>query len=99
MILDKIPQPSADVDPITAFFDRDWASIGGWSLFLGLVIMIILGVFRGWWVPGWMYRKQSESLIEAMKQNTILLSAAEITKHFFESTAPKRKRGTSDVET
>lgn len=93
-----VQQLPLDVDPITAFLERDWASIGGWSLFIGLVILIVVGVYRGWWVPGWMYRAQSKTLAEAMEQNKLLLIAAEITKHFFESTAPKPKRGSKDVE-
>lgn len=89
----------ADSDPITDFLNRDWASVGGWSLFFGLVILIILGAFRGWWIPGWIYKRQSKTLDEAMKQNRVLLSAAEITKHFFESTAPRRHgKGRRDVK-
>lgn len=87
-----------DVDPITALFNRDWASIGGWGLFLSLTIFLIVGVFRGWWVPGWMYRKQAETLKEAMEQNRVLLTAAEITKHFFEATAPHKGDSHHDVE-
>lgn len=77
-------------DPITAILTRDWAALGGWSLFIGIVILIVLGAFKGWWVPGWMYKAQTETLNEAMAQNRTLLVTADITKHFFESTVPKR---------
>lgn len=77
-------------DPITAFLTRDWASVGGWSLFIGLVLTIVAGSFRGWWVPGWMYKAQAKTLDEAMAQNRTLLVTADVTKHFFETTAPKR---------
>lgn len=84
-------------DPISALLNRDWASLGGWSLFVSLCMLIVLGAFREWWVPGARHRrveeaaaKQSETLastVEALKQQT---TANEITKHFFEETVPKR---------
>lgn len=77
-------------DPITAILTRDWAAVGGWSLFIGIVLLVVLGSFKGWWVPGWQYKDQTAILKEAMEQNRTLLVAADITKHFFESTAPKR---------
>lgn len=79
-----------EVDPITALLTRDWAAFGGWSLFIGLVILIVLGAFKGWWVPGWMYKAQGATLEKAMDQNRRLLVTADITKHFFESNIPKR---------
>ena len=78
------------IDPVTAVLTKDYASLGGWSLFIGLVILIVVGVFRGWWVPGWMYRDQAETLNEAMSQNKELLASAIVAKHFFETTAAKR---------
>lgn len=100
MALLTFQQAPSDVgdDPFTAFFNRDWAALGGWSLFILLVMFIVFGVFKGWWVPGWMYKEQARTLKEAMEQNSVLLSAAEIAKHFFEATAPpKQKRGEKDV--
>lgn len=80
-----------DADPITDIFTKNWAAVGGWSLFFGLIILNVFGFFRGWVVPGWMYRNLSTILDKAMEQNRTLLAAAEITKHFFEATAPKRR--------
>lgn len=77
-------------DPITALLTRDWAALGGWGLFLSLGFTIILGAFKGWWVPGWMYRQQSETLKQAMEQNGKLLVTADISKHFYESMTPKQ---------
>ena len=86
-----------DADPITSLLTRDWAAVGGWSLFLGLVILIVIGSFREWWVPGVRYRRlessaalQSTTLSETVKQNGQLITSNEITKHFFEETTPKR---------
>jgi hypothetical protein len=79
----------ASEDPITALIARDWAAVGGWSLFIGLVLTVVIGSFKGWWVPGWMYKAQAKTLDEAMAQNRTLLVTADITKHFFEATTPK----------
>jgi uncharacterized membrane protein YcjF (UPF0283 family) len=91
---------AVSVDPFTAVFTRDWAAVGGWSLFIGLVLAIVIGAFREGWVPGARHRRVEESaqkaadaLAEAMKQNGQLITSNEITKHFFEETTPKR--GTS----
>lgn len=88
---------TATSDPITSFLTRDWAGLGGWSLFIFLVMFIVIGAFREWWVPGPRYRRMelaaeqaSKANDELTKQNGQLITANEITKHFFEETAPKR---------
>ena len=85
-------------DPITALLTRDWAAFGGWSLFLGLSLLIVVGSFREWWVPGGRYRRletssqaQSETLALTVNLLEKQTTANEITKHFFEETAPKRR--------
>lgn len=89
-------------DPITDIFQRDWAAVGGWSLFLGLCILIVTGSFREWWVPGRRYRRlevSAEKISDAndvlSKQNGQLITANEITKHFFEETVPRRGESVS----
>lgn len=84
-------------DPFTAILTRDWAGVGGWSLFIGLCLVIVMGSFREAWVPGARYRRLEEAakkVTEAnealMTQNGQLITANEITKHFFEETVPKR---------
>jgi len=84
-------------DPITAFLTRDWAAFGGWSLFIGLCLLIVTGSFREWWVPGARFRRMEEAANLASKANDVLttqngqlITANEITKHFFEETVPKR---------
>lgn len=88
---------ATEVDPITAILTRDWAAFGGWSLFIGLCITIVFGYMREWVVPGARYRRleiSSEKMVtandELRKQNGQLITANEITKHFFEETTPKR---------
>jgi hypothetical protein len=84
-------------DPITALLTRDWAALGGWSLFIGLALFILYGLISERIVPGARYKRLEESAIktqdalsEAMKQNGQLVTSNEITKHFFEETTPKR---------
>jgi len=84
-------------DPITAILTRDWAAVGGWSLFIGLGIFLVICFVTERLVPGARYRRLEESakksadaLAEAMKQNGQLITSNEITKHFFEETTPKR---------
>ncbi|WP_291053749.1 hypothetical protein [Herbiconiux sp.] len=84
-------------DPVTALLTRDWAALGGWSLFIGLCLAVVLGAFREGWVPGARYRRLeasakllAEANVELTKQNGQLITANEITKHFFEETTPKR---------
>jgi len=85
-------------DPITDILARDWASVGGWALFLGLVILIVTGAFREWWVPGARSRRTEEALKHSLELNRDqsgqidkLITANEITKHFFEETTPHRR--------
>lgn len=84
-------------DPLTALIARDWASFGGWSLFVMLCLLIVFGSFREMWVPGARVRrleelaaKQAETINQQTGQIDKLLVANEITKHFFEETTPKR---------
>ena len=95
---------SEAADPITAILARDWAALGGWSLFIGLVMIIMIGAFREWWVPAPAMRrlveqmtslegaskKLTEANLELRKQNTMLIQANRITEHFFAETTPKR---------
>lgn len=89
---------TTETDPITAILTRDWAALGGWSLFLGLALLIVVGAFREWWVPGGRYKRlesSSQAQSELLSTTVGLLekqtTANEITKHFFEETTPKRK--------
>lgn len=88
---------SLEADPITALLNRDYAAMGGWSLFVMLGMYIIFGVLREWIVPGSRYRRMEESALklaqandELMKQNGQLITSNEIVKHFFQETTPKR---------
>lgn len=97
--LNSIFLPVAEVamDPFFALLSRNWAEIGGWSLFISLCILIVLGAFREWWVPGARIQKlerlieSQEVLIKEQSQQIgQLVTANEISKYFFEETVPKR---------
>ena len=84
-------------DPITALLSRDWAALGGWSLFIGLGIFLIWALVTERLVPGARYRrletsaeKNSDMLQTSVNTNEKLATANEIVKHFFEKTVPKR---------
>lgn len=94
---------TGEVDPLTAVLTRDWAAVGGWSLFLGLCILIVLGAFREWWVPGRRYTRLEASASKLLESNNLLTTqngqlivANEITTHFFKETIPKRGEATND---
>lgn len=88
----------ADVsDPISAILQRDWAAAGGWSLFVGLCMLIVVSFMRGWIVPGSMYRSleaasklQAETLATLSGTLDKQVQANEISSYFFKETAPKR---------
>lgn len=92
-------------DPITAFITHDWASLGGWSLFIGLCLFAVTGAVREWWVPGARYRRLEEAskkLAEAnaalLKQNESLLKGADLTQYFFQEVLPRKGARNHDVE-
>jgi hypothetical protein len=94
-----------DVDPITAFFNRDWASVGGWSLLIGFVVVWIgIGSFKEWWVPGPRARRTENALLEANKlvqqltdQNGKLIEGNELTQYVIGQVMPKSRGKASTV--
>lgn len=90
---------SADVGgfSLVSFFTTNFSEVGGWSLFVGLCLLIVAGAFFEIWVPGRRLRrveeaaaKQSETLATTVDLLKDAQVANEITKHFFEKTVPKR---------
>lgn len=99
--IDAATDPATDGFSIPGFFTTNFESVGGWSLFIGLCLFIVFGSFREWWVPGARYRRleeaaklQSETLSTTAATLEKQVTANEITKYFFEETAPKRNRET-----
>lgn len=98
-------------DPITAVLTRDWAAAGGWSLFIGLGLFLVVSFFREGIVPGSRYRRleaQLEKVLEINRdfveangkltdQNGMLITANQITAHFFQETVPVRGGPANDV--
>lgn len=83
-----------------ALFDTaisTFAQEGGWPAFGMLCLLIVVGAFAEWWVPGKRHRRVEESAIkqsETLSTTVALLKdqtfANEITKDFFLKTIPKR---------
>jgi len=44
--------------------------IGGFALFLLTVSIIAIGLYRQWWVPGWLWRLEREAREKAETQAT-----------------------------
>lgn len=89
--------PEVALDPFWTLLTRNWTDVGGWSLFIGLCVLIVAGAFREWWAPGGRIRKleelvakQAETIAALTSQNGQLVTANEISKYFFEETVPKR---------
>ena len=90
-------------DPFSAIIARDWAAVGGWSLFVLLCILIVTSFIRGWIVPGSMYRSlEAASKLQAETLSTLSgtldkqVQANEISSYFFKETAPKRGEASPD---
>ena len=84
-------------DLFNAILARDWGAVGGWSLFIGLGLFIVWSVLSERLVTGKAFTRQIEAnqkLLDANEalttQNGQLITANEITKHFFQETVPKR---------
>lgn len=92
------------VDPWSAILSFDWLNVSGWSMFIGVVVLVVLGFFRGWWVPGWLYKRSEKALDasqdalgQALAQNTTLLASQNIVEYVFRELLPPGrppKRGT-----
>lgn len=90
---------------------RDWAALGGWSLFIMLALAIVLGSFRETWVPGARYRRaearaekaeealklSQEALDEALDQNTKLMGSSEIISYVLKEILPGIKAKGGDT--
>lgn len=37
------------------------ADIGGFALFILTVLVVVVGLYRQWWVPGWLYNQEREA--------------------------------------
>lgn len=96
---------SAAVDPITAFLTRNWAEVGGWSLFIGLAMLIVVGSFKEWWVPGGRHKRLEVAMEKALdttqllvKQNEQLLQVNPLTKILLDERAPRNRGNEGTVD-
>jgi predicted Na+-dependent transporter len=66
---------------------RQWADAGGLVLFLALLILIGIGLWRGWWVPGPFYREKADAV------KTLTATVERLTK----ALERERRRRSTDV--
>lgn len=87
-----------------AAFLRDWGELSGWSLFIGLCLLIVIGVLTDRIWSGKRGRraeeaaeKSSSALKVALDQNTKLIESQGFAEYVFKELLPSRKspvRGT-----
>jgi uncharacterized membrane protein YciS (DUF1049 family) len=54
------------------------ADLGGFALFLLLVVVIGVGLIRRWWVPGWVYQQERDA--RAVAETQALRNAESLEK-------------------
>lgn len=94
------------MDPITAILSGQWATVTGWSLWIGTVVVIVSALLTDRLWSGKRGRalqatvdKQQVTIADLTSQNGQLIANNELTKHWFEVTLPsdaKRTRATVD---
>lgn len=47
---------------------KQLADLGGFALFLLTIVVAAVGLYRQWWVPGWVYRQERDARIVADTQ-------------------------------
>jgi len=66
------------------------ADLGGFALFLLVIVIAAVGLYRQWWVPGWVYRRLEERLDKA---ETAALRNAEAIEKLTRAVNRERARG------
>ncbi len=81
--------------PVQWFIDLATADFTGWGLFGALVILIVLGAFTEFWVPGRRYRRAEKVGIDAVaalklseEQKGALLNYNDLVAHIIHQAAP-----------
>ena len=92
-------------DPITAAINGNWAALGGWGLAIFETGTLLSLVLTGRLRTAGEFRKMEatvdglrSALSKALDQNTLLIQANEIVKHFFQTWLPA-SRDREDVTT
>ena len=56
--------------PIDPALGRQLADLGGSALLILLIVLIGVGLWKQWWVPGWLWRQEREARQIAETQAT-----------------------------
>jgi len=54
--------------PISPDLLKALSDLGGTTLFVGVVIVAAIGLYRQWWVPGWLFRAEREARLRAERE-------------------------------
>jgi cytoskeletal protein RodZ len=74
------------------------ADLGGFALFLLLLVVIAVGLFRQWWVPGYMYRQERADREKADVQATRNVEALERQNRISVRIATANERNATALE-
>jgi hypothetical protein len=56
------------------------SDLGGFALFLATIILAVLGIWRRWVVPGWLFDEEHRARVSAELENRVLsVSVARLT--------------------
>lgn len=69
------------------------ADLGGFALFLLLLVVIGVGLYRQWWVPGWLWRGL---VAENLEQKGELKAARQTVQTLTAQLARERERRATD---
>jgi hypothetical protein len=74
------------------------SDLGGFALFLLFVLTAAVGLWKQWWVPGWLYRQERDARLTAETQALRNADALQKVAKAMTSDRPiRRVRGASDV--
>lgn len=80
------------IDPVLG---SQLADLGGFALFLLLVVVIGVGLLRKWWVPGWLFAERT------VERDAAILELKQASKTIGQLTlqlSRERKRRSSDPD-
>ncbi len=82
------------IDPAAAA--KLLADAGGWAVVVAILIAVGAGAVRGWWVPGFVYRREvaraDAMTAQAGLNTTALADLTNVVADALEPTDPRRRR-------
>lgn len=80
--------------PLSPELLKALSDLGGTALFVLVVIVAALGLYRQWWVPGWLYKQERTARLSAQEEaRKLSISVQRLTQ----SLRDERRRRGSDA--